>query len=105
MVEFEANRANGVLGNRNSDRITDRQKDRKTERKTEICGIIVRWGAFKMYRELHQHELHYVFQLAAVTTCDKSMTFMHYLVEFTRTTYPKLLGFHKGLDIAVKKGS
>ena len=57
-------------------------------------------GAYEMY-----HQPNYVFQLAAVKTYDKTMTLMHYLVEFTRTTYPKLLDFHEGLDIAVAKGS
>jgi len=32
------------------------------------------------------------------------MTLMHYLVEFIRTTYPKLRDFHEELDIAVMKG-
>jgi len=45
-----------------------------------------------------------VLQLSDVKSRDKTMTLMHYLVEFIRTTYPKLRDFHEELDIAVTKG-
>ena len=37
-------------------------------------------------------------------SCDRTMTLMHYLVEFIRTTYPKLKDFHEELNIDVTKG-
>ncbi|KAI0212768.1 Formin-like protein 3 [Lamellibrachia satsuma] len=79
----------------------------KTKKLKKILEVVLAFGNYMNSNKrgfVTGFKLQSLTKLSDVKSCDRTMTLMHYLVEFIRTTYPKLKDFHEELNIDVTKG-